>query len=38
MKTFKLGEIELKNISCSDCLLSIGFEVESRACEKISVN
>ena len=29
MKTFKLGEIELKNISCSDCLLSIGFEVES---------
>ena len=29
MKTFKLGEIELKNISCSACLLSIGFEVES---------
>lgn len=29
METFKLGEIELKNISCSDCLLSISFEVES---------
>ena len=29
MKTFKLGEIELKNISCTDCLLSIGFEIKS---------
>ena len=29
METLKLGEIELKNIFCSDCLLSIGFEVES---------
>lgn len=28
MKTFKLGEIELKDIFCADHLLSIGFEVE----------